>query len=215
MHAFAPAETLLSVFTLGREQAINDADPVSDDDRHIIERVNGGDREAFSKIVARYQRDISVYMWRFTRDHIAWEELVQEVFVEAYFSIGKFRGEAPLLHWLKKIATRVGYRHWKKNARARSVPMQPLDDYVEGKEARTRRPDESGDSELVHLMLAQLPPRDRLVLTLLYLEGRSTEEASEMCGWSHSLVRVQAFRAKRKLKKLLEAYYENVKSSGQ
>lgn len=59
-------------------------------------------------------------------------------------------------------------------------------------------------AELVHMLLSKLPHRDRLVLTLRYLEQCSVEETARRTGWSISLVKVQTYRAKQKLKKLLE-----------
>ena len=58
--------------------------------------------------------------------------------------------------------------------------------------------------ELVHAVLAQLPPRDRLVLTLLYLDECSVAEAAQLSGWSKAMVKVQAHRARKKLKSLIE-----------
>jgi RNA polymerase sigma-70 factor (ECF subfamily) len=55
-------------------------------------------------------------------------------------------------------------------------------------------------------LLSQLPPKDRLVITLLDLEEKSVKEISELTGWSPSLVKVRAFRARRKLRKLAKAY---------
>ena len=73
--------------------------------------------QAYARLVRRYQSEIADQMWRFSRQVSVAEELVQEVFVEAYFSLAKFRGQSPLLHWLRRIATRVGYRYWKHEAR--------------------------------------------------------------------------------------------------
>ena len=56
----------------------------------------------------------------------------------------------------------------------------------------------------MHALLARLPPRDRLVLTLIYLDGCSVAEAAELTGWSQTMTKVQAHRARKKLKKLLE-----------
>jgi RNA polymerase sigma-70 factor (ECF subfamily) len=58
--------------------------------------------------------------------------------------------------------------------------------------------------ELVEKMLAKLNPEDRLVVTLLHLEGRSVEEVRAATGWSTPLVKVRAFRARLKMKKHLE-----------
>jgi RNA polymerase sigma-70 factor (ECF subfamily) len=162
-----------------------------------------GDGEAYGRLVQGHQRAIADYMWRFTRNRGEWEELVQDVFVEAYFSLKSFRGNAPLLHWLKKIATRVGYRYWKRRKRQRmeaTVPIQSWDaaapispDLVEVQQAGTK----------VHAMLGKLAPRDRLVLTLFYLEGCAVAEIAGLTGWSQTMVKVQTFRARNRLKKLL------------
>ncbi len=58
--------------------------------------------------------------------------------------------------------------------------------------------------EEVAAALEQLAPRDRLVLTLLYLESRSVAEAADLAGWSETMVKVQAHRARKRFRKLLE-----------
>ena len=58
--------------------------------------------------------------------------------------------------------------------------------------------------EIVEKLLAQLAPTDRLVLTLLHLEGRSVEEVRELTGWNAPVIKVRAFRARRKLRKHFE-----------
>ena len=68
--------------------------------------------------------------------------------------------------------------------------------------AEPANPDEA--VETLHRVLDQLSPRDRLVVTLLHLENRSVADAAASIGWSQAMVRVQAFRARSKLRKLLE-----------
>lgn len=160
----------------------------------------GGDGDAYARVIARYQQSIATYMWRFTRNRTQWEELVHDVFVEAYFSLNSYRGEAPLLHWLKRIATRVGYRHWK---RKRSDPARTLAD----SDPPTVHSDDPSHAsreaaELVHLLLSRLAPRDRLVITLSYLEGCSIAEIAEWTGWSRAMVKVQLHRARQRLETL-------------
>jgi RNA polymerase sigma-70 factor (ECF subfamily) len=58
--------------------------------------------------------------------------------------------------------------------------------------------------ELVDKLLTNLSAPDRLVISLLHLEGRSVEEVRQVTGWSIPLVKVRAFRARRKMKKHLE-----------
>lgn len=61
----------------------------------------------------------------------------------------------------------------------------------------------SDTAEYVYRVLELLDPKDRLVLTLQYFEGCSTREIAERMGWTLSLVKVRAFRARRKLRALL------------
>jgi len=168
-----------------------------------IQATLAGDSDAYARLVRRYQNEISQRMWRFTRDRGELEELVHDVFVEAYLSLKGFRGTAPFLHWLNRIATRVGYRFWKtQQRRARQeVPLQDWDGFAASEEKSM--PAEEA-AELVHSLLAQLPPRDRLVLTLVYLEELSVAQAAERTGWSQTMVKVQAHRARKKLRALLE-----------
>ena len=181
---------------------------VTGEDWDDIQGSLAGDGEAFARLVRRYQQPIARSMWRFTRDQARVEELVQDVFVEAYLSLRTFRGDAPFLHWLRKISTRVGYRYWKRQARQRLQTPLSLEDWDEPEIAApaTMVPSEAG--ERLHLLLAQLPPRDRLVLHLIYFEKCTMEEAAELTGWSETMVKVQAFRARRKLKRLFDTLRE-------
>ena len=58
--------------------------------------------------------------------------------------------------------------------------------------------------EIVEKLLAHLAPADRLLLTLLHLEGRSIEEVRQITGWNVPVIKVRAFRARRKLRKDFE-----------
>ncbi len=175
---------------------------VSDEDGQDIRQSLLGDEEAYARIIGRYQPQIAAQMWRFSRDTAVVEELVQEAFVEAYLSLGKFKGRAPLLHWLRKIATRVGYRFWRKRTREQERREALAWHGEEAMPPADTSPSEAG--EYLHVLLAQLPAEDRLVLTLHYFEGCDTREIAERVGWTRSLVKVRAFRARKKLKALLE-----------
>jgi RNA polymerase sigma-70 factor (ECF subfamily) len=176
-----------------------------------IRAASRGDGEAYSRIIGRYQQTIARRMHRFTRDPGAIEELVHDVFVEAYFSLSKYRGDAPLEHWLQKIATRVGYKYWERRQRERTISFE---DGVH--DPSVAEDGAAGDAvEEVGAALEKLPPRDRLVLTLLYLESRSVAEAADLAGWSQTMVKVQAYRARGKLRKLLEATDDSRTAKGE
>ncbi|MFC1834982.1 RNA polymerase sigma factor [Thermodesulfobacteriota bacterium] len=161
-----------------------------------------GDGDAYAELVRRHQDKIAARMWRFTRDRHDHEELVQEVFVEAYFSLASYRGAAPLEHWLTRIATRVGYKYWKRRAVQRARPSVSIDHLRDLPTEESKSMDAKEAAEMLHDLLECLPPRDRLVLVLRYVEDRSIEETAKLTGWTQAMVRVQAWRARKKLKKL-------------
>jgi RNA polymerase sigma-70 factor (ECF subfamily) len=170
-------------------------------ERNDVVRSLDGDRDAYARIVARYQTKIARHMRLFTRDPAIIEQLVQDVFVDAYFSLNGFRGEGALGAWIGRIATRVGYRYWKQNRRKNEVPREDHW-WRELAEQEVDNLDPTAANRLVHSLLETLPPRDRLVLVLMYVDGRSVDEAAQLAGWSKTMIKVQAFRARRKLRAL-------------
>ena len=175
---------------------------VESTDRKDIEACLGGDKDSYERLVRRYEIQITKLMWRFSRNPVVCEELVQEVFVEAYFSLKSYRGRAPFLHWLRKIGTRVGYRFWKEQDKRKSHIL--LTDFDAIKKEETYAVDSSVAAELLHLLLARLPRADRLVLSLMYFEQKSTREIAEMMGWNRAMVKMRAPRARKKLKTIAE-----------
>ncbi len=168
---------------------------VIDLDIHDVMQARGGDEQAFERIVRRHQHEVSRRLRRFSRDPLVHEELVQETFVQAFIGLRNYRADAPLIHWLHRIAVRVGYRFWREQ---RSRPVHAPLDAVTLAAPATRE-----DVQLGHV-LGRLSPRDRLVLTLMYLEERGVDETAALTGWSRAMVKVQAFRARRRLRNLME-----------
>ncbi|MFA6242844.1 MAG: RNA polymerase sigma factor [Candidatus Hydrogenedentales bacterium] len=168
-------------------------------DRALIDACLKHDNNAFAHLVKRYEGSVASVLWRFTRDRLVLEELVQETFVEAYFSLRRFRGEAPFFPWLRTIATRVGYRSWRRARRDR-LRAERLVQWNWGGELETAARVPGDTAEYVYRILETLDPKDRLVLTLQYFEGCSTSEIAERMGWSSTLVKVRAFRARKRLR---------------
>ena len=197
---------------LGRALAVysalmtEDATPRTDPQtREDIALTLDGDGDAFERIVRRYQDTVAKQMWRFTRDRIVHAELVHDVFVQAFMSLRTYGGRAPFIHWLRKIAVRVGYAWWRTRDREkRTAPETAIETVQEKLGADTSEMDAREAAELVHWVLDRLPPRDRLVLTLQYLEEKSVAETAQMTGWSEAMVKVQAWRARAKFRKLMD-----------
>lgn len=173
------------------------APAVNAEDARDLPMIASGDEAALRRLIERYQRYVYQQMWRFTRDPIILEELVQEVFVQVYYSLPKYRATAPLLPWIRAISTRTGYRHWTREKRRRRNSEAGAAWAARGACVAAPSPAEAGE-ELFHL-LALLSPKDRLVLTLYYLEELSAPEIAARMGWSATLVRVRVHRALKKL----------------
>jgi RNA polymerase sigma-70 factor, ECF subfamily len=178
------------------------AKPTTAEERRIRADVAAslrGDGAAYARIIERYQSKIAGRMTRFTRDPNAMEEMTHDVFVEAYFSLPGYKADAPLEHWLQRIATRVGYRYWKRKGQSKTASY---DEALHDRPIANEVSATSDDQEEVAKVLERLPPRDRLVLTLLYIESRSIAEAADLAAWSQTMVKVQAYRARQKFQKI-------------
>ena len=176
---------------------------MDDRDQIDIKATLNDDREAYGRLVRRYETQVSKLMWRFSQDPGMCEELVQEVFVEAYFSLKSYRGEAPFVHWLRRIGTRVGYRFWKNQAKEKSHFSLTDFDGIETEEGEDSI-DAEAASRILHSLLGRLPQADRLVLTLMYFESWSTQEIADHMGWNRAMVKMRAYRARKKIKDIAE-----------
>ena len=181
-----------------KEQPVDAISEIED-----VRQSRQGNSDAYRRLVERHQDHVAGIMWRFSRDLRVHEELVQDVFVEAYMSLAGYRRKAPFAHWIARIATRVGYRYWKKKARRREQEVFTLEQWDRLPDEPDETMDASQAATLVHSLLARLRPRDRLVLTLRYLEGCDVAETAHRTGWTKSMVKVQTLRARNRLENLM------------
>ena len=202
----------LSMLFMHRLAPASLADPTTNlaADRRLAERIAGGDEAAFDELVERHFARVAGIAGRFFRQPDAAEEIHQEVFLKAFISIGSYRGEVPLEHWLSRIAVNACYDALRRSRRRPETPIESVADPA----ADSPGPDaEAGDGasfwrqEQARIaadeMLAMLQPAERLVLTLMVLEDRSAADVADLTGWSVVNVKVRAFRARRKLKAML------------
>ncbi len=138
------------------------------------------------------------------------EDLVQAVYVKVFTKLDQFRGEVPLEHWVSRVAVntclneiaREKHRPEWRHADLSEEEVEVLQNLAA--DTKDLGAEQSvGARELVEKMLGDLSPADRLVVTMLHLEGRTVEEIQVRTGWSRPLVKVRAFRARAKMKKHL------------
>ena len=135
------------------------------------------------------------------------EDMAQIVFMKIFANLDRYSGAVPLEHWVSRIAinaclNRIASEKFRKELRLADLSEEQCEvlENLAATEAELP-PDQSlAARELVEKLLALLDPRERLLLTLLHLEGRSTKEVQQMTGWNSVVIRVRAFRARQKLK---------------
>ena len=178
-------------------------------DAEVIAAVLRGDIPRFEELIARHTSRVFATARRYARRESEVEDIVQEVWIKAYQRLATFRGEAPFEHWLMRLAVRTCYDFLREHQRSREATFTdlttPENDWLERVMASPEDGDEESDAarKLVGRVLDMLSPAARLIITLLEIEDRSVKEISQLTGWSISLVKVRAFRARAEMKKCL------------
>ncbi|MSU69961.1 MAG: sigma-70 family RNA polymerase sigma factor [Opitutaceae bacterium] len=150
---------------------------------------------------------------------VAEEDLSQEIFMKMFTRLGQYQGAVPFSHWVSRIAVTTCIDHLRAQKRRPEFRWADLSenqakvlDAVMTNENDVGTGEALAAHELVHKLLDQLKPDDRLVLQLLDLEQKTIAEISALTGWNSSLVKVRAFRARRKLQKLFEELKQKERS---
>ena len=97
-------ETLVSPLVMSATRAAPPAQGSREGEREAIEACQRGEREAFDRLVERYQRDVYRLCYRYVNNHEDANDMAQEVFLKAYRAIGRFRGDSAFSTWLYRIA---------------------------------------------------------------------------------------------------------------
>ncbi len=172
-------------------------------DESLIKAVLAGDDEAFAELIRRHKRKIFSIVAKFARDNDELDDVSQDIFVKVYQGLNKYRGDAPFEHWLAKLAVNACYDMLRKRRRdADKVQLESVEFSLSSPDSLDSH--HRDDWHLLRSALGRLSPEDRLVITLLNLEEKSVRETAELTGWTEAKVKVRAFRARRKLKKILE-----------
>ena len=150
---------------------------------------------------------------------VAEEDLAQDIFLKMFTRISQYQGNVPFTHWVSRIAVTTcidQLRAQKRRPEFRWADLSENEAEVLSNVMTDERDVLPGDAlaarELVQKLLAQLKPDDRLVIQLLDLEQKTIAEISGLTGWNQTLVKVRAFRARRKLQKLFQQLQTKEKS---
>jgi RNA polymerase sigma-70 factor (ECF subfamily) len=171
-----------------------------------LDRVRASDQVAARELVEH----LYPLVIRIVRSHlprrVAEEDLAQEVFMKMFTRLDQYQGAVPFPHWVSRIAVTTcidQLRAQKRRPEFRRADLAENEveaiDRVTSDESAVAPNDAMAARELVGRLLDELKPADRLVIQLLDLEGKSIAEISAVTGWSQTLIKVRAHRARRKL----------------
>lgn len=187
---------------------MNSADNVPDD-ASVIRDILTGNINSFEILIDRYQDHVAQIINKHVpRDNSP--EVAHDTFVQAYQSLRSFKGTSPFKHWLSKIAIRCCYDFWRGYYKRQEGLVCPLSDdcysfvsHLLSDQSWEQEKERIEARDLLQWALGQLSAAERTVLTLTYLNEYSVAESAELLGWSIPRVKIQSFRARRKLRAIL------------
>jgi RNA polymerase sigma-70 factor (ECF subfamily) len=177
------------------------------DDRELVRRAQREDKEAFEELIRRHQHRVFAVAGGIVRRREDVEDVAQQVFVKAYFSLKRFDQRAAFSTWLYKITVNECWDMLRKRKVRPLVYEADLSEeqarqVISSAEKGKDEPDISERLEArqrVERLLDGLDERDRLMLILKEVEGFSIEEIADVLDLNANTVKVRLFRARRRV----------------
>lgn len=175
-------------------------------ERQLVRRAQAGDEAAYEELVRTHQHRVVAIASRLLRGSDDAEDVAQQVFVKAYFSLRRFDHRSKFSTWLYKIAVNECWNHLR---RKKARPLVYASDLSEEQSEHLENTAQSRDAidpeeaarlhDLVEWLLGQLDAKDRLMLELKETQGFSIEEIAELLDLNPNTVKVRLFRARGRL----------------
>jgi RNA polymerase sigma-70 factor (ECF subfamily) len=180
-----------------------------DADRGLVDAAAAGSREAFDELVLRYQGSVLNLVRAMTGGDADAEDLAQEAFVRAWRSIGAFRSESTFRTWVFGIAINLVRTHRGKRSRLRRLFWSPATtdtstDPLERASVQDGIEAPFAMREVIDRALATLPDDMRAAVVLRDVQGLEYREIAEALGLPIGTVESRIFRARQRLRPLLE-----------
>ena len=173
-----------------------------------VARARAGDEKAVLALFHYMHPHVTKLVYANRPGREAAEDLVQQACIKIVTNLQKYSARAPFLHWVSRVTVNTCLNQMRREKARPEVRLADLTETEAGViESLAAAPselvasDQVAAGELVEKLLAGLRPPDRLLMRLMYLEGRNVEEISKLTGWSRALVKVRAFRARAVLRK--------------
>jgi RNA polymerase sigma-70 factor (ECF subfamily) len=181
------------------------------DDRELVRRAQQGDGQAFELLVKKHQGRVFAVAGGILRNREDVEDIAQQVFVKAYFSLKKFDQRAAFSTWLYKITLNECWDLLRKKKVRPLVYESELSEEQATVYLATEQKSDTGPDVREQLEVRQqldswldcLEERDRTMLTLKEVQGFTVEEIAEILGINGNTVKVRLFRARQRIAQLI------------
>ncbi len=173
-------------------------------DHAIIRRAAKGDGKAHEIIYRAFATPVYTLCLRFTRVPAHAEDLVQETFIEVMRSIGRFRGDASIGTWIRRVAVSKALMFLRSAWTSRSQALGEDWDDFHADDGSFSRPSEHTDAAMdLDSALNALPDVARTVVWLHDVEGFTHKEIADFMGRTESFSKSQLSRAYQRLRPML------------
>lgn len=177
----------------------------------LIEKAHENPREAFESVVRLYQADVRVLTRRHFGNSVEADEVAQEVFVQVYQSMSKFRQEGSIRAWVLAIARNQVLLHLRNEARRKrltgySMPPELLEVGATTSDADPSQ-HETAEAQLLALQdcLHHLGDRPRALIEAFYFQGQPAESIATETGKNAGAIRMMLMRIRKQLGKCIRS----------
>jgi len=176
------------------------------EEKQLVKNLIRGDENSFRLMVNQYRQTVVNVCYRIMLNTEDAEDIAQEVFVEVFFSIKKFRGDSKLSTWIHRIAVSKCLDEIKKRSRkkriatfGKSMGLDEVVHWLVGNDFADSKLIHSEELDKLNIALNKLPENQRIALALSKIEGLSNTEISDILEKSVSSIDSLVFRAKQNL----------------
>lgn len=177
-------------------------------DHDLIARARGGDNQAFTELVKRYESQVAAVVIGMLGNNEAADDVGQEVFIRFYKALHGFRGDAALGTYLTRIAINLSLNELKRRKRRLFFFSKSENEKALLEIKTDEHPDSFESQELVQHALQKLEPEFRAVAVLRLIEGYSTEETARALKLPLGTVLSRLSRAQKKLQEYLRPFIQ-------
>lgn len=193
------------------------------EEENFIQELRDGKRSAYSILIDEFEQKVFSTCISFVPNKEDAEDIAQDVFVEVFNSIHKFKGNSKLSTWIYKITTNKCLEFIRKKSSKKrfgfmqsitgnAIPIDKTPYFTEMNHPGVLLENKE-KSETLFKAINSLPEAQKVVFTLCKIDSKSYEEISEITEKSISSIESLMFRAKKNLQDLLEDFYKDEMSS--